>query len=346
MGAAMTPVEREKLVLSPLGVVIRLVLVMIVVEILINLGIATAVLTMPGTQTTDPFWVAISVTALIVIKAPVLYLLVFRPMQMQQTLLVQRNDALQGALEKWHQEEALRLQRERQELANRERMIQIEKLSALGTMVGGVAHEINNPLMGIMNYVEYARDKASDATSKEVLGNALHEIDRIKSLVANMLVFVRVDGAPQQHCLAHSSVQQTLTLLAGELKKHAVQVDVDLPPDLPALQCSAASLQQVLVNVLLNARDAITGQSQPHIHISARQAGAKVILSICDNGPGIADPIREKIFDPFFTTKPVGKGTGLGLSVSRHLMQEAGGSISTDNLPGGGCCFRLTFNLA
>jgi len=342
----MKPVQNEPIVLTPLGVVMRLVLVVIVAEILINLGIAQALRFMPGGKATDPFWVAIAVTALIVIKAPVLYLLVFRPMQTQQTLLAQRNEDLQRALEQWHREEALRLEREQQELANRERMIQIEKLSAMGTMVGGVAHEINNPLMGIMNYVEYARDKAGDASSKEVLGNALHEIDRIKALVANMLVFVRVDSAKQPICLVNSAVQQTLSLLTGELKKHAIQVDVDLPPDLPAISCSSGSLQQVLVNVLLNARDAITGQSQPRIRISARQAEAQVILSICDNGPGIADHIREKIFDPFFTTKPVGKGTGLGLSVSQHLMQEAGGSISTNNQPGGGCCFRLTFNLA
>lgn len=336
----------EKSGLTPLGVVIRLVLVVIVAEVLINLGMGAALRSMPGARATDPYWVAAAVMSLILIKAPVLYLLVFRPLRDQQIALIERNSELQLALEKWHEEEGLRLAREQQELANRERMIQIEKLSALGTMVGGVAHEINNPLMGIMNYVEYARDKAGDASVKEVLNNALHEIERIKAIVANMLVFVRADGASKQSCLVNSSVQQTLSLLAGELKKNAVQVDIDLPPDLPPLQCSASSLQQVLVNVLLNARDAMAGQAQPRISISARPEGGQVMLLICDNGPGIPDDIREKIFDPFFTTKPVGKGTGLGLSVSRHLMQEAGGSISTHNLPGSGCCFELTFKTA
>ena len=339
----MNAIVLEKPAISPLGVVVRLVLVVIVAEFLINLGMGLALRSMPDAEATDAFWVAINVTALILIKAPVLYLLVFRPLQNQQVVLAQKNMALQRALEKLHQEESLRQARERQEQANRERMIQIEKLSALGTLVGGVAHEINNPLMGIMNYVEYARDKAADATSKEVLNNTLHEIDRIKKIVANMLVLVRSEDLQAQSCQVKSSLQQTLSLLAGELKKNAVQVEVDLPDDLPPLPCSAGSLQQVLVNVLLNARDAIAGQPQPRIKISARHDAGQVVVSICDNGPGIADEIREKIFDPFFTTKPVGKGTGLGLSVSRQLMQEVGGSISTMNLPGSGCCFTLTF---
>jgi PAS domain S-box-containing protein len=218
----------------------------------------------------------------------------------------------------------------KQVLEARERMIQIEKLSSLGTMVGGVAHEINNPLMGVMNYVEYARDKAIDPKSIEVLGSALHEIDRIREIVQHMLVFVRTDGAHQVRCNVHDSVKQTAALLEGEFRKNAVQLQIDLPEDLPLVKCSAGSLQQVLVNLLLNARDAVAGQAEQRITIRGQHMDGKIILSVCDNGPGVKDDIRQKIFDPFFTTKPIGKGTGLGLAVSQQLVEEVGGSLSYD----------------
>ncbi len=228
----------------------------------------------------------------------------------------------------------------------RERMIQIEKLSSLGTMVGGVAHEINNPLMGVINYVEYARDKAVDAKSIEVLNNALHEIDRIRIIVQHMLVFVRADSDQRAMCDVHDSVKRTVDLLEGEFRKNALQLQVDLPVDLPQVKCSAGSLQQVLVNLLLNARDAIAGQTEQHITISGQHQNGEIILSVCDNGPGIGDDIRKKIFDPFFTTKPIGKGTGLGLAVSRQLLEEVGGSLSYNATQISGACFQLFLKAA
>jgi signal transduction histidine kinase len=228
----------------------------------------------------------------------------------------------------------------------RTRMIQIEKLSSLGTMVGGVAHEINNPLMGVMNYVEYAKDKAIDPKSIEVLDSALHEIERIRVIVKHMLVFVRADSAHQAMCNIHDAVKQTAALLEGEFRKNAVQLQIDLPEDLPQVKCSASSLQQVLVNLLLNARDAIAEQKEQRITIRGQHEEGKVILSVGDNGPGINDEIRKKIFDPFFTTKPIGKGTGLGLAVSQQLVEEVGGSLSYDGKRGQGACFRLAFNAA
>ncbi len=228
----------------------------------------------------------------------------------------------------------------------RERMIQIEKLSSLGTMVGGVAHEINNPLMGVMNYVEYAMNKAVDAKSIEVLGSALHEIDRIRIIVQHMLVFVRADSAHQAICNVHDSVKRTAALLEGEFRKNTVQLQIDLPENLPQVKCSAGSLQQVLVNLLLNARDAVAGQLEQRITIKGQQEDDKITLSVCDNGPGISDEIQKKIFDPFFTTKPIGKGTGLGLAVSRQLLEEVGGSLSYNEKQDQGTCFQLVFNVA
>jgi signal transduction histidine kinase len=228
----------------------------------------------------------------------------------------------------------------------RERMIQIEKLSTLGTMVGGVAHEINNPLMGVMNYVEYVRDKVVEPKTIEVLDSALHQIDRIREIVQNMLVFVRADTSPKISCNVQHAIKQTTALLIGEFRKAAVQLQFDLPEDLPLAKCSAGSLQQVLVNLLLNARDALAEQADPRITISGRQVDEEIVLSVCDNGPGIKDEICQQIFDPFFTTKALGKGTGLGLSVSLQLIKEVDGKLIYVGKNEQGSCFQIVLKSA
>jgi len=230
---------------------------------------------------------------------------------------------------------------------NRGRMMQMEKLSALGTLVGGVAHEINNPLMGIMNYVEFAESKVTDVKTREVLGKALHEIERIKTIVRNMLIYVRTKSSPTGSCQVRDTVNQVLSLLEGEFKKINIQIHTELPDNLPLIMCDAGSLQQVMINLLLNAKDALSESDQPRIDITARQDDTRLELTVCDNGSGIPDAILTRIFDPFFTTKPPGKGTGLGLSVSLRLIEEAGGNIITYNNAGiSGCCMSMQFKIA
>lgn len=261
-------------------------------------------------------------------------------------LLKQKNFEMEQLNAKLRDDDEQLQEQHRKTLETRERMVLIEKMSSLGTMVGGVAHEINNPLMGIMNYVEFARDNAVDAKSKEVLDNALHEINRIKKIVQNMLVFVRVDNSPEDRCNMAEAVMQTTALLDGEIKKHVLQLQIDLPEGMPQVRCSSGSLQQVLVNLLLNARDAVAQQDDRRIIIRAEQVGGKVMLSVCDNGAGVSDDVRHKIFVPFFTTKPVGKGTGLGLAVSRQLLEQVGGSLRLHDEQGFGACFRLELEVA
>ncbi len=239
-------------------------------------------------------------------------------------------------------DETRRAYRQLQE--NQEHMQQMEKLSALGTLVGGVAHEINNPLMGVMNYVENVAEKTTDQKSREVLDLAMTQILRIKSIVRNMLIFVRTNTVATGTSDICTVVSQTLLLLEGKLEKSGIQIRLSLPETLPEIIFNADSLQQVLVNLILNARDAMAGSVQsPRIEISARMAETEVILNVCDNGPGIPDEIKSRIFDPFFTTKPPGKGTGLGLSVSRRLVEDAGGTIKAQNIKGQGCCMQLQF---
>jgi len=226
---------------------------------------------------------------------------------------------------------------------NQEHMLQMEKLSALGTLVGGVAHEINNPLMGVMNFVEFVADRSTDKKSKEILDQALQQIHRIKKIVSNMLLFVHSSSTPSGSCRVAEVIRQSLLLLEGELSKDGIAVEVDAAEDLPSIHCSADSLQQILINLIINARDALANSRQPHIKIIVRSMQDILELSITDNGPGIPQDVQSKVFDPFFTTKPPGKGTGLGLSVVRRLVQDVGGTIQVENLRGHGCCMLLRF---
>ncbi|CAD6876753.1 AAA family ATPase [Methylomonas fluvii] len=226
---------------------------------------------------------------------------------------------------------------------NQDHMLQMEKLSALGTLVGGVAHEINNPLMGVMNFVEFVSDRTEDAKSKQVLAQALQQIQRIKNIVSNMLVFMHQKTTLTGSCSLEEVLGQTLLLLEGELRKTAIQVRTEIPENLPKLACTAESMQQILVNLLINARDALGGIAHPEIEISVRCAEKMLELNIKDNGPGIPDEVQGRMFDPFFTTKPPGQGTGLGLSVTRRLIQDADGSIAVESRIGEGCRIRLKF---
>jgi len=228
---------------------------------------------------------------------------------------------------------------------NQEHMLQMEKLSAMGTLVGGVAHEINNPLMGVMNFVEFVAERTEDQKSKEILLQALQHIQRIKKIVSNMLVFIRSKSVPTGHASIAEVLGQTMLLLEGELRKDAVCVNVQLPEDLPEIVCSPESLQQILVNLMINARDALSGQAQPQICIRAVANDKQIEFCLSDNGCGISDEIQSRMFDPFFTTKAPGKGTGLGLSVTRRLVQDIGGTIQFESQEGNGCEVRINFNL-
>lgn len=258
-----------------------------------------------------------------------------------QQLLADKNTELETLTAKLREDDAQLVIHHRQAMDARERMVLIEKMSSLGTMVGGVAHEINNPLMGLMNYVEYAQDKSSDSKTIEVLGMAMHEIERIRKIVQNMLIFVRVDSNATAHCNVAEAIQHTVNLLDGEIQKHDIQLKIELEDSTVEIKCSAGTLQQVLVNLLLNARDAVADQSERIITIRQQCDSGKATISVCDNGPGVSDEVRHKIFVPFFTTKAVGKGTGLGLAVSRQLIEAVGGALLYDENSKAGACFNV-----
>ncbi|MCB1734228.1 MAG: response regulator [Gammaproteobacteria bacterium] len=224
-----------------------------------------------------------------------------------------------------------------------EQMVQSEKLSAVGTMVGGIAHELNNPLMGALNYVQFGVQHAGDEKLRTVLEKAERDIKRATAVIKSMLQYVRERNPEVGAIAVKTLIMGTLELLEPEMKVAGISVQVDLAEGLPDVQASEAGLQQVLVNLMVNARDALRTVDKREIQVIAKAGRSPgfVTIAIADSGPGIPEEIRRKVFDPFFTTKPPGKGTGLGLAISQRIVQSFGGTIRYRIAESGGARFDI-----
>lgn len=230
------------------------------------------------------------------------------------------------------------------------KLIQAEKLSALGTLVGGVAHEISNPLMGIISYLDYLSKNVSDAKNQVVLKKTNDQIFRIQSIVNNMLLFARTGSSPEEESSGVELgliLNQVVDLLAPLKKKYNVEVNVSKFTNPIVVKISTSNLQQVLLNIIKNALEAAQSASskKPEVNINAFTSNGSVIISISDNGAGITPENQIKIFEPFFTTKPPGQGTGLGLAISREIINSAGGTIKFDENFKNGAKFDITLPL-
>lgn len=230
-----------------------------------------------------------------------------------------------------------------------EQLIQMEKLSALGTLVGGVAHEINNPLMGIKGYIEYVSDKLDEGRPKEILRRASAEVDRIGRIVKNMLVFSRSKSSLSLDDVdLVEAVNKTIALVEADLRHQNIELRISVPATPVMAKGNMDNIQQAVLNLILNARDALKQHPLPHkVDVSVRNEGNGLcVISVTDNGPGIPESIKTRIFDPFFTTKPAGQGTGLGLAVTRQLIEASGGSIDVGTAASGGAAFVITVTAA
>ncbi len=239
--------------------------------------------------------------------------------------------------------------------ANRElretqqQLVQSERLSAIGALAAGVAHELNNPLMGLLNYIQHVAGRVDgDRPLKDVLDKAEHATRHCADIVRDLLLFSRGgDPARDEGREPIAAVlDRTLRLLDYRLSKEDVEVAQDLPAGLPPVPTRGTALQQVLMNLLVNALDAMEGRAERRIRIAVqlhvKPCGPGALrLRICDTGAGIERKDLMHIYDPFFTTKPTGRGTGLGLSVSLGLVQSAGGELHCYSTPGEGTCFTL-----
>jgi two-component system, NtrC family, sensor kinase len=226
-----------------------------------------------------------------------------------------------------------------------QRLVQADKLSSIGLLAAGVAHEVNTPLAVISTYAQMlAKQVAEDTQKSLILDKIAKQTFRASEIVNSLLNFSRTSTTSFGELNLNRVIQETLTLLEHQLQKAGIQVKTSLGPDLAPVHGNAGKLQQVFLNLFLNARDAMSGSGTLEVRTWSEGAGVKV--EVADTGTGISPEHLNRIYDPFFTTKAARKGTGLGLSVSYGIIQEHGGSIEASNRPAGGARFRIELPFA
>ncbi len=250
--------------------------------------------------------------------------------------------------------ERRRLEAELQQ--NELKLLQSSKLATLGEMATGVAHELNQPLnnIGLLSSRLIRRlgqltlGKEEVEFFSEKLEKVQTQVQRAGKIIDHLRTFGRVRERAFASVDVRASVDGVLVFLAEQLRQHGIEVAVEIPEGLPQVTADEAQLEQVLMNLILNARDALDELPEgpaKRITIAAtrgqQDGAAAVLVEIRDNGPGMTPEVRERIFDPFFTTKEVGKGTGLGLSISYGLVRDFGGSLEVESEPQRGATFRI-----
>jgi two-component system NtrC family sensor kinase len=240
--------------------------------------------------------------------------------------------------------ETLKVHRELE--AAQSQLVHSEKIASLGRMAAGVAHEINNPLAGILIYAELLkRDMREEAEYRENLDVIINQTMRCQQIVKRLLDFSRQSLGQQKLFDVNEVISRVVELVSHQAFFHNIKVIQDLYSGLPRITGDPGQLQQVFTNLLLNAADAMTGAGTITITTGPALQGGGVVLKFADTGPGIPPEIKDKIFEPFFTTKPPGKGTGLGLSIVYGVIQRHGGTIEAESRPGGGTTFTITLPL-
>jgi len=247
-------------------------------------------------------------------------------------------------------------------------LIRAEKFASVGRLAAGVAHEVGNPLTAVVGYTEMLQDEnLGKDERREFLDLMETELKRVDTTIRGLLDYSRRDKGPLTGRDPREIVHRAARLVTLQKKMKCVDIKVRLPQDLPLVMVSESSMEQVLVNLFLNAADAMSGKGEIRIHggviekdeesdeggdlsqrgdVGENRSNCKwVELVISDTGPGIPQELRDKVFDPFFTTKDVGEGTGLGLAISQSLMETMGGKLELDDTEkkaDEGACFRIT----
>jgi signal transduction histidine kinase len=205
-----------------------------------------------------------------------------------------------------------------------------EKLAAIGQLVAGVAHELNNPLTSIVGYTELISDDIPEGPARQKLDKMLREAQRMKRIIENLLRFARQNTLARKSANLEVLLQDVLALREYHLHNQDIEVQVQIEPGLPPVALDEDQFKQILLNLLNNSIDALEGNSKKRIRIEASCNNGRVMLCFDDNGYGFSN--LNRAFDPFYTTKPVGKGTGLGLSICYGIVKEHGGEIHAENL--------------
>jgi C4-dicarboxylate-specific signal transduction histidine kinase len=244
------------------------------------------------------------------------------------------------------------IQRREQELRDKqEQLVQAGKLATLGELTTGVAHELNNPLNNTSLFVGNALDLIElGVTDNErivrELRQALQQVWKATQIISHLRTFGRAAPVSREPVSLKRVIEGALSLVQEQLRLHQIEVALDLGADEPVVLANAIQLEQVFINLLTNARDAVVEAPRKAIRISASVDAVAVEIAVIDTGHGIASGLEGRIFDPFFTTKEVGKGTGLGLSITYGIVKEHGGTISVASTPGEGATFLIHLPLA
>ncbi len=221
-----------------------------------------------------------------------------------------------------------------------EQLLQSEKMSAVGQLISGVAHELNNPLTAILGYAQLLEGAGLDHQSADYVRKLFKQAQRTHRVVQNLLSFARQRKPQKQEVDLRKVLEESLTLREYDLKVNNVSLEREIPDDLPSVVADPHQLEQVFLNVINNALDAmVEGSGSGVLKVRVFKKDAFVCVEFEDSGPGIKDPSR--IFDPFYTTKSVGKGTGLGLSICYGIVKEHGGEIVARNREEGGATIEV-----
>ncbi len=238
------------------------------------------------------------------------------------------------------------------EVAQR-KLMQTDRLASLGQLSASVAHEINNPISGVLNLGMLLQRILTDdgipqhrvADCRKYLGQIINETTRVGRIVTDLLAFARHSKPHRSSAELNKIVRSTVSLIAHKLRISNVEVELQLDESLPQILCDASQIQQVVLNLVMNAAEATHSRQGSRLVIRTQAGPASVTLQVSDNGEGIPRENLNRIFDPFFTTKPEGKGVGLGLAVVYGIVQAHQGEISVDSGEGGGTTFTVQLPL-
>ena len=220
-----------------------------------------------------------------------------------------------------------------------------EKLAAVGTLISGVAHELNNPLNNIFGRVQLLQQAIPDHDAQRGLQMARDECERAIRIVRNLLSFTREHKPTTSLVSVNDTLGEVLELRSYGLKVGDIELRKKFQADLPEILADPHQLQQVFLNLVINAEQAMAGTQGAVLSITTQRVGDALRVVVADNGRGIPKELVSKIFDPFFTTKEVGAGTGLGLSVCYGIVKEHGGQLQVESEEGKGATFIVELPL-
>jgi C4-dicarboxylate-specific signal transduction histidine kinase len=221
-------------------------------------------------------------------------------------------------------------------------LLQSEKMAAVGQLSAGLAHEVKNPLAGILGFAQLTRRSLDNPeTISRNLDVIERETRRCTEIIGNLMRFSRQEPSERVATDINDAVARAIGLVDHQLGLQGIQITKQLGSKLPVVLSNANQLQQVVMNLLINAQQAMAPDGGK-VTIRTQAVGANVLIEVEDSGPGVPAEIRSRIFEPFFTTKRAGQGTGLGLSVSYGIIRDNDGDISVGDAPGGGARFTIT----